>query len=96
MLEVEGDRPLVGVEQQEIVGVEAGNVGRSEPTLFTPAGRLNLDHVRAEPGQRLSAGSAGFELREIEHPDASQRRSCVRHRITLSTNGDGDLASAIA
>ncbi len=55
VLEVERDTALVGVEQDEVVGVGAGLFGRQPAALIPRAGTFQLDHVRAQPGQDLGA-----------------------------------------
>ena len=60
--QVERHARLVGVQQQEVVRVKAGVIGRSSPALFAAAGRLDLDDIGAEPRQRFCAGRACLEL----------------------------------
>ena len=55
--------------------VEPGGVGRRPPSLVAAGRVLDLDHVRAEPGERLGAGRSRLELREIEHPHARRAPS---------------------
>src|SRR5271166_5846520 len=64
IFEVDGQRALVGVVHHEIVGVaKAGAAGFA-------ARRLHLGDVGAHPGERLGAGRAGLELRQVEDADA--------------------------
>ena len=72
-LEVEGDAALVGVEQHEVMRIDAGLFGQQPAALLAHFGRLDLDHVGAEPRQHLGARGAGFELREVENLYTSQR-----------------------
>ena len=69
VLQIDGDRLLVGVEQQEIGIVRAG-LAAERAAGIAAAGVFQLDHVGAEPGERLGAGRSCFELGEIEdlHP----------------------------
>ena len=68
-LEVAGDAALVRVEQQEVVRIEAGGVGRCLPALIAPHRILDLHHVRAEPGESLGAGRSRLELGEGPAPE---------------------------
>src|SRR5271166_5253851 len=64
VFEVDGQRALVGVVHHEIGGVaKAGAAGFA-------ARRLHLGDVGAHPGERLGAGRAGLELRQVEDADA--------------------------
>ena len=66
--QVDGERALVGVVHHEIVGVaEAGAAGLA-------ARRLDLGDVGAHPGERLGAGRAGLELRQVEDANAGQKQ----------------------
>ena len=78
------ERPAVGVFQVDrhaaLVRVEDQEEHRVEPRHFRPvaarllaAGRLDLEHVGAQPAEELGAGGAGFELGEVEDPHAGQR-----------------------
>ena len=55
-LGVEGHRPLVGVEHREIEGIDVRQVAQLGARDVADAGPLHLDHVGAEPGQKLRAG----------------------------------------
>jgi hypothetical protein len=84
VLEIAGDAELVGIEQQEIRRIHAGLFGRGGAALFA-ARRLDLDHFRPQPGERLRSGRAGFELGEIDHSYAGKCGSCgsfMRHCST--------------
>ncbi len=62
-LQVDGERPLVGIVHHEVVGIaEAGAAGLA-------ARRLDLGDVGAHPGERFGAGRARLELRQIKHAD---------------------------
>src|SRR5207249_3029504 len=72
ILEVDRHAALVGVEDKEEHRIEPGHL-RTIAARLLAARRLDLDDVGAEPAQELGAGRAGFELGEIENPDAAQR-----------------------
>ena len=69
VFQVEGDRPLVGVEQEEVVGVDAGPARPGAAAGVASLGLLDLDDLGAEVGEDLGRGGAGFELGEIEDAD---------------------------
>ena len=65
-LEIDGDRLLVGVEDEEVEGIALG-VRQDRATGVACVRVLDLDDLGTEPGQGLGAGWAGLELREIQH-----------------------------
>src|SRR5229473_2039397 len=71
-LQIDRQRLLVDVELVEIPGVVIGLAG-PQPAAGIAASRvLDLDHLRAEPGQDLGRGRARLELGEVHHLDALQ------------------------
>ena len=92
-LEIADEAPLVRVEQQEVVGIEPGRVGRRPPALVAAGRVLDLHHVRAEPGERLGAGRSGLELGEVQHTHAAQRiRFGTFHSSVILPRGAGENA----
>src|SRR5579875_546964 len=73
MLLIGGHAALVRVQQHEIVRIDALFVGRGAAALLALGRLLDLDHIGPEPGQRLRAGGAGLELREIDDAHAVER-----------------------
>ena len=69
VFQVESDRPLVGVEEEEVVGVDAGPARSGAAAGVAALGLLDLDDVGAEVGEDLGGGGAGFELGEVEDAD---------------------------
>src|ERR1700730_26219 len=55
VLEVERDRALVGVEQHEVVRVDAGLLGQLPSPLLSGPRIFQLDYVRPEPRQHFRA-----------------------------------------
>src|SRR5262249_60180786 len=53
--QVECDAALVGVEEQEVVRVQAGPVRGRATGLLATSGRFDLYHVSTKPGQRFGA-----------------------------------------
>ncbi len=110
LLEVERDRTLVGVEHQEVDRVRVGTF-RDHAAPGLAARRLDLDHVGAEPGEKLGAGSARLPLREVHDADSvecchagflarraapAQRRSYGASPRPVTTTGAGDRRPEIA
>src|ERR1700730_12771438 len=85
-LEVDRHRFLVGVEDLEIERVVvAGAAGDLAAGIAVPR-VLDLDHLGAEPGERLGAGGAGLELGQIDNPNAFQAvkgREVSAHPLVL-------------
>ena len=52
-LQIGSDAALIGVEQHEIVGIDAFLVGRGAAALLAPGRLLDLDDLGAEPCQGL-------------------------------------------
>ena len=72
-LEVERDAAFVGVEQNEVVGIDARLFGEQPAALLAHLRRLDLDHVGAEPREHLGARGARLELRHVQNFDPAQR-----------------------
>ena len=72
--QIDGDGFLVGVEQKEIPRVldVAGRPMQQETARLAVARVFNFDDLGAEPGERLGAGRAGLELRQVENADAGE------------------------
>jgi hypothetical protein len=68
VLQIARHAPFVGVEEHEVVRVDAGLVGRGMTSLLAMERLFDLDHVGAEPCEGLRARRAGFELREVDNP----------------------------
>src|SRR5271166_1534701 len=83
--EVEGDRLLVGVELVEIPRVIIGLPGPQSAAGIPGLRVLDLDHLGAEPGERLGAGGAGLELRKIDHPNAFETIQLYANSIHRSS-----------
>src|SRR4029453_8928734 len=88
--QIDSDRFLVGVEQQEIPGVLtlAGRPVQQEATRFAALRVFSLDDLGTEPGKRLGAGRTGLELRQVQNTDASKtarKRAVGSHFFVLPT-----------
>jgi hypothetical protein len=70
LLGVQCQRALVAVEHREVQRVGIGNVTQLGAGDVARAGALDLDHVRAEPGQELRTGGAGLHVGEVDDLDA--------------------------
>ena len=70
LAQVEGDAAFVAVPVDEVGRIEA--VGAGASAGVANAGLLNLDHVGAEPGERLGAGGARLVLGHVEHAHSVQ------------------------
>ena len=85
-LEVERHRSFVGVEHVEVPRVVVGLAGPQPAAGVAGLRVLDLHHVGAEPGERFGARRAGFELGEINDPDAGEAfevLGIVAHRRLL-------------
>src|SRR6266478_4400167 len=80
-LQIGGDALLVGVEQHEVLGINALLVGRRAAALLAPGRLLDLDHLSAEPSQGQGARRPGLELGQIHHSHAAQRAACGRRGL---------------
>src|SRR5690606_17591220 len=67
VLGVQGHGALVVVQHREVQAVHAGNVAQLRASRITYTGAFDLDHVSAEPGQKLSAARAGLHVGEIKN-----------------------------
>ena len=84
-LEVERDAALVGVQQNEEVGIQPRLVGQETAARFADPWRFDFDHVRAEKGQQLGARRAGLEMRQVQDADVIQgEHSGVPHQTGAS------------
>ena len=90
MLQVDGDAPLVRVEEEEEHRVEPRHLRPVAPGLLAADG-LDLDDVRAEPSQELRARRARLELRQVQ--DANARQRALGHG-SLSLFGTGSVNRA--
>ena len=73
VLGVEGDRTLVVVQHREIEAVHVWDVAQLPARDIADAGPFHLDHVGAEPGQKLRAGRARLHVGEVENANAVER-----------------------
>jgi len=74
VFEVAGHAALVGVEKQEVVGIDPGLIRGEQPPLVAGPWRLDLDDVCSQPCQCLGARGAGFELCQIDDAHTRQGR----------------------
>ena len=81
MLGVDGDRALVVVEHREVERIRALHVDQLAAGDIADARTLDLDHVGAEPGQKLRAGRARLHMREIEDAHAGERLAVLAERL---------------
>ena len=81
VLQIDRDRPLVGVVLQEVIGILA-RLAAGGAARIAELGVLHLHHIGAHPGERLGAGRSGLELRQVQHLHAGQTglRAIARHR----------------
>jgi hypothetical protein len=73
LLQIQREAALVAVEGEEEETVGVGSISQDVPRRVAFVRLLDLDHVRAQPGQHLPAGRPRLIVREIDHPDACQR-----------------------
>ena len=73
MLGVDRDRALVVIEHGEVERIRALHVDQLSARDVADAGTLDLDHVGAEPGQKLRAGRTRLHVREVENAHAVER-----------------------
>src|SRR5881628_3764840 len=78
MAQVEGQRVLAAVTDQEVTALAAAKRGDVAARLALQ--RLDLDHVGATVGEHLSRPRHGDEVAEFEHRDARER--LVSHVFT--------------
>ena len=69
ILGVDRDRALIVVQHCEVKAVHIRDVAELAARDVAGARPLHLDHVRAEPRQKLRAGWSGLHVREVEYPD---------------------------
>ena len=75
-LGVEGERALVGVQHGEVERVGIRDVAELGAGDVAGAGTLDLDHVGAEPGEKLRACGACLHVGEVDDLDAFE---CLGH-----------------
>ena len=80
-LGVERDRALVVVEHGEIEAVGARHVLQLAARDVAGARPLDLDHVGAEPREKLRAGRARLDMREVEDLHAIERLAVLAPRL---------------
>ena len=92
--EIGDDRAFAAIAGMEIGGRLLAvrlDERRSPGARLVALGTLDLDHVRAEIGERLAGRRAGEHARKLEHPHASKgalaqkkacRPVCARPRIS--------------
>ena len=61
------------VEHREIEAVGVRHVAELAARDVADAGPLDLDHIGAEPGEKLRAGRAGLDMGEVEDAHAVER-----------------------
>src|SRR6266851_3328100 len=83
--EVEGDRFLVGVELMEIPGIVVRPPGLKPAAGVAGLRVLDLDHLGAEPGERLGAGWTRLELGKVHDSDAFETVQLHAHSIHRSS-----------
>ena len=83
MAQVEGKRVLAAVADQEVTALAAAE--RSDVAARLALLRLDLDHVRAAVGERLSRPRHGDEVAELEHRDAGERLAHLAPRRSSVT-----------
>jgi hypothetical protein len=71
-LHVEGDAAFVAVQHREVQAVGARDVAKLPAGDVAPCGRLQLDDVRAEPGEQLRRRRTRLHMRHVEDADAVQ------------------------
>lgn len=84
-LHVEGDASLVAVQHREVEAVDAGDVAQLLAGDVA-RGRLQLDHVSAEPGQELGAGRTRLHMGHVEDADTIQ---CLHGELSLTCTWSG-------
>ena len=80
---IDGDRALVVVQHREIQAVHLGNVLQLPARDVADAGPLHLDHVGAEPGEKLRAGRPRLHMGEVENANAVE---CFGHLMLLPSS----------
>src|SRR6185312_11012217 len=81
VLGVDRDRALVVVEHREVERIGVRHVAQLTARDVADAGTLDLDHVGAEPGEKLRAGRARLHVREIEDANALERLAVEAERL---------------
>ena len=73
-LQIQGHPFLVGVQEEEEPGVLVGVLGEPAARRLA-AGRLDLDHLGAQPRQRLGAARTGLPQGQVQDADPIERSS---------------------
>ena len=74
-LHVEGDAALIAVEHREVQAVGTRDVAKLTAGDVAASRRLQLDDVRAEPGEQLRGRGTRLDMRHVEDANAVQ---CLR------------------
>src|SRR5215207_2756166 len=77
MFQIAGHAALVGVQEQEVVGIDALLLAGRNSALIAERWLFDLDDVGPEPGECLGARGTGFKLREIDYANAVQCRPTI-------------------
>ena len=77
VLGIDRDGALVVVQHREIEAVHAGDVTQLPAGDVSLARTLDLDHVRAEPRQKLRAGRPRLDVGEVQDLDAFESFHCI-------------------
>jgi hypothetical protein len=65
VLGVERDRALVVVQHRKVKAVHIRNIAQLPARDVARAGPLDLDHIGAEPGEKLGAGRTRLHMGEV-------------------------------
>ena len=80
VLGVDRDGALVVVKHREVEAVDFGDVAQLATSDVAFARALDLDHVGAEPREKLRASRTRLHVREIQDTDTVQ---CLAHYVPL-------------
>ena len=69
VLGVQRNRTLVAVHHREVQAVDIRNVTQLGARDVAGSRALDLDHVGAEPGEKLRANRPGLDMREVQDPN---------------------------
>src|SRR6202034_1880992 len=78
-----GDASLIAIKHGEVQAVRAGQVAELDARYVAAAGWLELDDIRAQPGEELSAGRPGLNVCHVQDADALQ---CLAHEPLVLLN----------
>ena len=93
VLQVDDHRALADVVGQVRRRHQVWVTGRGEQPGRFAAGRLDLDHVRAELGQVRARGRARHQGGELDHAHACE--DALRRRAGLRRAGDGQVQASV-